>query len=667
VSPGVDDIDWYDPEVADWLRGLAGADEPADMPPSILSDSCLGEDAVTATPFLLDLAAGGSGLRDEAVATLAMMVSPEFETRRESARVRAAVASRVTDLAPLADDGSWSVRTHAYLVLGRCEGPADVLLRRWDAETDPDARAALLIALPARSAEAAERVVVPAVLGGAPSDRLAGAVGLHRAGLPFPAGAGAAVAEALRAGATVSDEVVREPVVELVGAADDEAFVADLLADVAWQREPVSPDLGYAVDNRVERSRRAPGWVLPAFRPLLRHGDPETRRIAAERLHEGGRVAAAFADDLAGLAGALPDRTATRLVGPEVLALSTLVRLNDPRWVEPACRAWAARLPLDLFHDFGYLPLGPDLLATVEAALTAATDGPRAVAGLAGAVALFAAQTRSWDGQRRLLRSLVPALRAAAAVAPASASTALLHLGAADERDLRTVIAADDDPAVARSAAVELLRRTGDAGPVAAALRRGNLSVDVTAAILRPLLLTGDEVSAAALTALTELILSLPLDDSVPLRLLAAHVLLRGGDPAEATRLVPIGLAHPPAREHALRIAVELGDPALEPALRDRRPGPETPLVVRALVALGVDRADLAGPVLRWMARCDEHDPVVTACVDLLDPTALPRLRDLADSDRRVGTGGIHSSAVWRDERHRDAVRVGIAALESRA
>jgi hypothetical protein len=40
---GPDGIDWSDPEVADWLRGLAGEDdEPDDMPATILRDSALG-------------------------------------------------------------------------------------------------------------------------------------------------------------------------------------------------------------------------------------------------------------------------------------------------------------------------------------------------------------------------------------------------------------------------------------------------------------------------------------------------------------------------------------------------------------------------------------------------------------------------------------------------
>jgi hypothetical protein len=56
---GLDDVDWSDPEVADWLRGLAGDDdEPADMPQTVLFNSELGADAVAATPFLLDVAVG---------------------------------------------------------------------------------------------------------------------------------------------------------------------------------------------------------------------------------------------------------------------------------------------------------------------------------------------------------------------------------------------------------------------------------------------------------------------------------------------------------------------------------------------------------------------------------------------------------------------------------
>jgi hypothetical protein len=106
---------------------------------TILFDSELGDDAVAATPFLLDVAVGAPDGRADAVATFAMMVSPEFETSGDSARVRAAIASRVAEVASLADDGNWLVRAHTYLIVGVCEGPADVLVRRWDAETDSDA------------------------------------------------------------------------------------------------------------------------------------------------------------------------------------------------------------------------------------------------------------------------------------------------------------------------------------------------------------------------------------------------------------------------------------------------------------------------------------------------------------------------------------------------
>jgi hypothetical protein len=42
-------------------------------------------------------------------------------------------------VAALADDGNWLARARTYLIVGLCEGPADVLVRRWDVEADPDA------------------------------------------------------------------------------------------------------------------------------------------------------------------------------------------------------------------------------------------------------------------------------------------------------------------------------------------------------------------------------------------------------------------------------------------------------------------------------------------------------------------------------------------------
>jgi nitroreductase len=210
-------------------------------------------------------------------------------------------------------------------------------------------------------------------------------------------------------------------------------------------------------------------------------------------------------------------------------------------------------------------------------------------------------------------------------------------------------------------------RRTGEAGPVTAALRRKDPSTDVIAVILRRVLLTGSDPPEAALTALAEIIRPMPIDTSIPMRLLAAHLRLRMGDPAEATRLVPVGLTHPLAHDHAVRIAIELRDPALAPVLRNHLAGSLTPFTARALLDFGVDRADLTEPMLRWLTGCDEHDPIVQACTDLLDPMALPGLRALADTDNRVRVGREHSSVIWHDERHRHAVLTGIAAIEARA
>jgi hypothetical protein len=119
--------------------------------------------------------------------------------------------------------------------------------------------------------------------------------------------------------------------------------------------------------------------------------------------------------------------------------------------------------------------------------------------------------------------------------------------------------------------------------------------------------------------------------------------------------------------DHAVRIAIEIRDPAQAPVLRNHLAGPLTPLTARTLLAQGVDRADLTEPVLHWLTRSDQHDPIVAACTDLLDPTALPRLHAPADSDERVRTGGDHSSVIWRDERHRNADLAGTAAIEARS
>jgi hypothetical protein len=188
VLDGVDSVHWDDPAVAGWLDRLTDAGEDDEdeiddhLPASLLYSGALGPDAATAVPFLLRLSALNPDYRTYLAVRVERMVSPDFDTPGMSAQVRAAVADELEPVIGWADDDDATMRTCAYLILGQCRGPAALLRRRWAVEVDWYARLALLLALGARDPDAADTVLRPALHAGAPSERLAAALALHRAG-----------------------------------------------------------------------------------------------------------------------------------------------------------------------------------------------------------------------------------------------------------------------------------------------------------------------------------------------------------------------------------------------------------------------------------------------------------------------------------------------------
>lgn len=164
---GIDAAQWYDPEVRHWLVALAGGTRPG---------------------------------RGHLTTLLSVIVSAHFETPQHSAHARAAVIEHLPQLLALARDTDPLVRAPAYLTLGRCGGPAEVLWRQLQAEQDRSARIALLIALGAVDRDRAAAVLATAVYEDSPATRLAAMLALHRAGQTLPAGTAAALAEAVEAG-----------------------------------------------------------------------------------------------------------------------------------------------------------------------------------------------------------------------------------------------------------------------------------------------------------------------------------------------------------------------------------------------------------------------------------------------------------------------------------
>lgn len=654
---GVERIEWYDDEIPEWLHSLAdgsGPDDEAefleDVPIELMRESEICDDSVKAVPFLVRLAAEAPRRRGPIAGVLAMIVSRDFETPVHSDRARAAVAEHIDTIVALAGDADTGVRKGAYLVLGRCGGPAEVLLDRWRVEPDVDARTALLLGLVAHVPDVVESVLFD----GSPKERLAAGVALRRAGRPFPAGAAAALASAVSAGADLEPGIVMLPVRELVAENQDEAFVAEYEAAIVHPDEPGMADGGSALIARCGKSRSAPQRLVPGLGPLLLNGpDPETRKRAMLAVAICGRAAATVADELAELTAALPGAARDTRAVPEFWALKTLVRLNDARWIDPARRFWAAGLRLHLDHEFGFAPVGAEFVAALAAALARVRDDA-AGAGLVRTVADLAVAYRPWKEQAARLRPLEPALRAVAGVAPGPVARALYGMGAATIQDLRTMIGEGEDRV--GLAAVELFHRSWDVRPLVDTLKaRQNVSPDVMVWLLRRALAPrpgrSSIMARLVLGQFARRAPNLLTIESGNVRLAAAQLRLRVGDPGLARELVPAALERTETMEYAATLAVQLRDPALEPLLRNALTGKSVIPAAEALVAVGVDRSEVAGPVLEWLRTCDEFDEIVRVGRALLDPAVL---RDLADRDERVAAG------MWQDERHRDAAREAV-------
>lgn len=142
----------------------------------------------------------------------------------------------------------------------------------------------------------------------------------------------------------------------------------------------------------------------------------------------------------------------------------------------------------------------------------------------------------------------------------------MLYLGAATDDELRA-LGADEDAGVRATAAVDLVRGTGDPAPLVAVLQQPRVNHNAPAAAL----LRRDQPAIVS-RSLTRTLRPLLAGPAPEVQLLAAYLLLRAGDPTEGSRLAPAGLAgrtHVTA-EYGAHLAIGLRDPALEPALRWR-------------------------------------------------------------------------------------------------
>jgi hypothetical protein len=634
---------------------------------SLLHDGEVDDDGVTAVPFLLELLAGVPAAREDLVELLACIVSPMFETAGNSERARQTVRAGVDAVVALAADPQPAVRASAYLVIGWSGGPTNVLWERWAAEDDPDARTGLLVALVAADPDIAQPVLAGCVTSAVPQERLAAVLGLHQAGLALPRGAGAALAEAVLSGTDQLERVpVSEPVSKIVGDTDDEAFVAEFLA-AALRPDARSPHALYALSTRCDKRRSAPGRYLPLLRPVLTGAGGELWKTAVWVASMGGRATAELADVFADIVAKLPDVTGNYPVTPEHNALGTLRKLGDPRWVAPACRLWDAGGSRWLGGDLRFGPVSRELIAALDTELLAAVaaDRRRVVEALVREIDRLA-RPYGRPQDRHHLKRLVPALRAALPVAPVVVRRALLALGAATDADLYALLGAEADRGDLGEVAVELCRRTGDTAPLAAALTRAvhDQPKDLPG-LLRQALPGGP-----AFTPILPLIEPLQ-DDPVPeVRIAAAHLLHLTGGTDHALPIARMALlrGNPYQAQTGAQLARDLCDPALEPQLRARLDGgPATLAAAEALLALGVPATDLTEPLLRWLPTCHYYAKILYVCRDVLDPSAAPRLRDLATRDARTIGGLVEvSSEVWGDEQQTTAIFDALAAIPDR-
>lgn len=667
---GLDEIDWAGLEhaygtaedVPDLLRALASEDEDEvdeafeEIISSLFHQGDVYPATVPAVPFLAELASAARHRRSEILATVGMLADPHHAWGDEAEEVREAVQAQADRLVPLLTDPDPQLRADAAYVVAQCGDrlPAALLWDRWAVEDEPTVRASLALALGLRDPAGAAGPLAAALLQEEPPVRVAAAIAIHRAALPWPAGAAAALAEAV-APDTEFPYVWQhrgEALDELVGDAA-ETFVTDLLGRLLTAAPAARKAAAYAIGERCTQLRSAPALLLPLLRPALHDPDESVRGVAVGVLRAAGPASGMYADDLARVAAGWPAVVDAGGITPEQRAVETLAMLADPRWIDVICAVWAEghgeRIPVD------EPPCGEAVLAAARRHLAGA-DGPALVTGLATLL-------ERWGPAAS---AAVPELVAALPVAPAQVAAALAAIGAAPEPAVPELRAAASAGEV--RAGVALWRARGEVEPIVAAvgwqLDAGPRGDDWR---LRQAL---DAVPAlgALLPRLRPYLTGVALETEAEryAQLLAAWAvreLTGDGDLVQPTVQAVLGTGWW-AASAAAELVARFPDPAYEPALRkllDERVGPVAP--VRALWRIGVPPDELVPVLLRLLAEGWTRG-VLPLLVEMDAGNALPALRDLAERDARVITGGVAVDIVWQDERLRRELREAVAVLE---
>jgi hypothetical protein len=673
VLDGLDDVDWAGlthaygsaTDTPELLRQAGSADREAasqalsDLYSSIFHQGTVYEATAAAVPFLVDLAREAPHQRDDLVWMVGMVADDEHAYGPMRQRVRDALAEQAEALVALMANDDPQVRVAAAYAACRAGAPADVFWDRWSTEDDPEVRASLVLALGEVDLGRADSVLPDAMLHAAPAVRVAAAAALLRRERSWPDGAVAALIDAINEGARIPYGWSRgaDWYDELLEVSAD-AVAASLLDQMLGSSNPKTREMAtWAMGVRCDELRSAAAALVPMLAPVLEDPDPDVRLAAFRAVRRAGAAARQFADLLAAVAAAYPDVAGNREFTVEYLAVQTLVRLGDPRWVAPVCAAATAGHRDD--HVLWHAGFTPDVLAEIRPQL--ARD-PAVVDLLAGPIT-------EWG---RPAAAAAPELLAALRHAGPRVARALLALGI-DDPDmvphLRGLVTKDHH----LPAALAFWRITGDATPMLDTLAGcvsgehhffDSWTVDLSlGAVLRPLLptarrhLTGvaatttpqrhQQILAARITAAA--------GGAESALATTAAVLIRGDTPARAAAELIADLAP----THRSLVA------DLEPQLRDRLRDQWSRLsATRALVRLGVPTAELVSPLVLGLTDYAGRFGIATI-LELRAVETIPALEELLARDERFDSTGDADSIVWADELLQERVRSAIAELRS--
>jgi hypothetical protein len=677
MLPGLDDPPWDALEhaygsaddIPGVIRAVASADEGEadaaidELFGAVFHQGTVYSATVAAVPFIVQLAVtAGVHHRSTLVALLGAMADPAEAYGAEVGTVRAAVTAQVPRLLPLLADPDPRVRETAAYTLAQCPDTAGPVVaelrRRWPVEDVPLVRASLLAALGRLDPTGCAGLLSAALGDPHPAVRAAAACAIVSAGLPWPGHGTDVIISAYGERDPLDGWVWAEggSLDELLERFDD---VGDVPATVLGvlvgaPSAQVRADAVSAISHLNLLRRSAPARLVPLLGPLLADDDEVVRLVAAGAVRGAGSAGVLVADELAALAAACPFRGESDRRDPAAEAVRTLIQLGDARWRKPLLAAWpTGRAPYDageLLSRAG-VACDPELLTAVRERLLR-VEGDSMLAhnerallvwllgswGSAAAPAipeLLLALEHGWGTAPKALTAIgpaaaaaLPALRAVAGGGRVDAALAVWRLAGEADPLLQAVRWAIDHDTFCASAIDQLLEIGEHARPLLGILRRR--------------FLTGKPARI------------FPTREA---QMAAARVVWRlTGDAGEVLPTVRAVLAagEQPAAT-AARLAAELGSlaqplvPMLYKALDDHWLRVDA---ADALWRLDGRAAELVGPLLAAVADGWGHGlAALDLLIDMRAVQAVPQLRELAEQDARIVTGGSVDDIVSGDER----------------